>query len=306
MNRACYEVRMALITSHPDCPASLSDDQLAAFKEDGYLVFENALSPEEIAEARQGLSDIVRSFAFNDEVAEYKPRSSDSSSHSGATFHSKSSECFVQLEPGYDPDPNKLNELELAVRKTMSFENEAPIFKSICSTHPRIQGVVKSLLGQLVELYQSMALVKPPTGGVEKPWHQDNAYFAIEDMDKVLGTWIALDDATISNGCMHVLKGGHLLGPLRHHHTFDCEIVPGRIDPASATPIELKAGGILLFHGNLPHQTPANTSSDRRRALQYHYRTSDNGIISKDEYFEVFKESDGTPASCMAAIPENF
>ena len=151
-----------------------------------------------------------------------------------------------------------------------------------------------------------MALVKPPTGGVEKPWHQDNAYFAIEDMDKVLGTWIALDDATISNGCMHVLKGGHLLGPLRHHHTFDCEIVPGRIDPASATPIKLKAGGILIFHGNLPHKTPANTSPDRRRALQYHYRTSDNEIISKDEYFGIFKESDGTPASCMAAIPENF
>ena len=40
----------------------------------------------------------------------------------------------------------------------------------------------------------------PPKIGIDKPWHQDNAYFAVEDLDGVLGTWIALDDSTIENG----------------------------------------------------------------------------------------------------------
>jgi len=293
-------------TVYSDCPTELSEGQLASYWNEGFLAFENALSPEEVAEARQGLSDIFRSYAFNEDVAEYRPGTSEKTNYAGASFKSKTSECFVILEPGYEPNPDNLDELELKVRKAAYFQDEAAIFKKLYTSHPKVMGIVKSILGQAVELYQSMALVKPPEGGTEKPWHQDNAYFSVENMDKVLGIWIALDDATMSNGCMHLLVGGHRMGPLRHHHTFDCEIVTGRIDPAAAQPIELKAGGILIFHGNLPHQTPENTSPDRRRALQYHYRSSSNPIISTEAYFKVFKESDGSPASCMAAVPENF
>jgi phytanoyl-CoA hydroxylase len=93
---------------------------------------------------------------------------------------------------------------------------------------------------------------------------------------------------------------------LLHHHTYDCEILPDRIDPQDAIPIELKAGGLLLFHSNLPHQTPSNNSPYRRRALQYHFRSSHNAIVSKEAYFKIFKEADGTPASCGAALQENF
>jgi len=293
-------------TVYPDCPAELTDEQLATYWKDGYLAFENALSPEEVAESCQGLSNIVRSYAFNDEVAEYCPPSSNKSNYGGASFRSRTSPCFVLLEPGYEPNPENLDELELMIRKTAYFQDEAAIFKKLYTSHAKIMGIVKSILGQAVELYQAMALVKAPGGGVEKPWHQDNAYFSVENLDQVVGIWIALDNAIISNGCMHVLESGHLLGPLRHHHTYDCEIVTGRIDPASSIPIELKAGGILIFHSNLPHQTPANISSDRRRALQYHYRSASNAIISKEAYFNVFKEADGTPASCEAAVPENF
>jgi len=293
-------------TDFPDCPTELSEEQLAAYWNNGYLAFENALSPEEVVDACQGLRDIVLSYAFNDEVAEYRPGTADNTNYSGASFRSRTSPCSVLLEAGYQPDPENVDELELKVRKLASYQDEAAIFKNIYTTHPKIMSVVKRILGQAVELYQAMALVKAPGGGAEKPWHQDNAYFSVENMDQVIGIWIALDDATVSNGCMHLLEGGHRLGPLRHYHTFDCEIVPDRIDPGAAIPIELKAGGMLVFHSNLPHQTPANSSPDRRRALQYHFRSSSNAIISKEAYFDVFKESDGTPASCMAAVPENF
>ena len=99
---------------------------------------------------------------------------------------------------------------------------------------------------------KSMAIVKPARIGINKPWHQDNAYFALQNLDDVRGTWIALDDSTIENGCMRFIPGGHKTGPVRHHHTYDCEIVLGRIDPSEAVAVELKAGGIILFHGISP------------------------------------------------------
>ncbi|MGB1719566.1 MAG: phytanoyl-CoA dioxygenase family protein, partial [Candidatus Latescibacterota bacterium] len=103
------------------------------------------------------------------------------------------------------------------------------------------------------------------------------------------------------NGCMHVLPGQHERGPLRHHHTIDCEIVPDRLDVSEAVPIELSAGGALFFSALLPHQTPANASPARRRALQFQYRGTRAHQVSSQEYGRVFAEADGTPASCALA-----
>ena len=76
-----------------------------------------------------------------------------------------------------------------------------------------------------------------------------------------------------------------------------------RFDRSEAIPIEIKAGGILIFHSNLPHQTPINESPQRRRALQFHYRAADNPRIEAEAYKSIFVEKDGTPATCYAARP---
>lgn len=291
--------------SFPDCPTSLNAAQLAGYHEHGFLAFENALLPEEVEAAREALSALIRDHAFNDALSTYQPPNK-SDSQPGAVFRSRKSRLMFQLEADFVPSPERLDEIESKVRKFMWFEDEAPIFRSIYTAHARIQGVVRSILGPEIALYQSMALTKPAHIGSEKPWHQDNAYFSVEDTDAMLGTWIALDDVGVENGAMHFLPGCHRGGPLKHHHTHDCEIVPDRLSPEQAVPICLKAGGMVVFHGNLPHFTPANTSPYRRRALQYHYRCASNRMVSKEEYDKVFKEQDGTPASCAAAIPENF
>jgi ectoine hydroxylase-related dioxygenase (phytanoyl-CoA dioxygenase family) len=150
-------------------------------------------------------------------------------------------------------------------------------------------------------MFQDMALVKPPFIGSEKPWHQDNAYFSVTPLDSVLGVWIALDEATAANGCMHVLRGGHQLGALRHFHGRDCEIMPQRVDESQALAVPLPPGGAMFFYGMLPHQTPPNSSPDRRRALQFHYRSASSQVVPRDEYDRIYAEADGTPASCAAA-----
>lgn len=291
-----------MTTPFPDCPAALTQDQIDQYWSEGWLAFENALDPGEIAAAREAISKMVRRYSGTPGLADYKPpKAGHGGVHSGATYQSRLGKFMMQLEPGFIPEPADPERLELAVRKFMWFEDEAPIFRHIVTEHPRIQGVLGSLLGPEILLYQSMALIKPAHIGSEKPWHQDNAYFGTAELDGVIGTWIALDDVRIENGAMHMLSGGHRLGPLRHHHTVDCEILPGRIDPSRATPVELRAGGMLFFHANTPHQTPPNTSGQRRRALQFHYRRADNPLVPNEEYDRIYAEADGTPASCSAA-----
>ena len=107
-----------------DCPESLTDDQLELYHEQGYIAFENAFSPEEVVAARADISAIIRKYAFNEELAEYRPANDSGTNYSGARFTKRGGDCGFWLEKGYQPDPDNLDELELMVRKLMWFQNE--------------------------------------------------------------------------------------------------------------------------------------------------------------------------------------
>jgi len=285
----------------------LTDAQMEQYREQGYLAFEGVLSPEEVADSRAELRSLIERPFSNAENGEWNEgRPMGKNNHSGPSYKMKENRSFFQLESKCDWSGLSADELELKVRKFMWFEEESAYYQKMVQAHKGLFSILDSLFPQGVELYQSMALVKPPFIGSEKPWHQDNAYFSIQDPNGTIGIWIALDDAKIENGCMHVLPGGHKKGPLKHVLTFDCEIEKDRFDPSEMLPVPVKAGGALFFHGNLPHWTPVNSSDSRRRALQFHYRAVDNPIIPAADYNEVFVEADGSPATCAAAVPENF
>ena len=254
----------------------LTTTQRAQFQRDGYLAFPDILTPAEVTAARAALAKLVQQ---------------------NSRTPGRLGQLLVQFEPVVPAGTAD----ELKVRKLMWFCAVNPFLDNLAHRHPKIRGIVESLIGDHPILFQEMALIKPPLIGSEKPWHQDNAYFAVTPLDAVIGVWIALDAATVANGCMHVLVGEHKLGPRRHHHDRDCEIVPQRLDPSRAVPVELPAGGAMFFAGLLPHMTPPNQSLDRRRALQFHYRSATSQIVTKDAYDKVYAEPDGTPASCAAA-----
>ena len=269
-----------------------------AFETNGYVALNNLLSPKEVEAARAAIRDCVAQTASC-------PGRRLGGNGKAVSLHSASSDFFLQLEPGVDPEHEPPETLELKVRKLMNFDREHPAFEGIAHGHARLQPVLETLLGPDPVLFQSMALIKPPHIGTEKPWHQDNAYFSVTPLDAVLGVWIALDAATVANGCMHVIPGGHRLGAMRHHHDKDCEILEGRLDPSKAVAVELPPGGALIFYGMLPHQTPPNQSPDRRRALQFHYHAAHATRLPSAEYDRVYAEADGTPASCAAARAQN-
>jgi phytanoyl-CoA hydroxylase len=286
--------------TNPLCPDRLSETQLAQFREDGYLAFEQVLSQEEVQAAGRALRGLTeRTLADADGTEWHYPEKGGQ--QGGAWAKKKDSRLFLQLESGWDPRGQTVDEVDLKLRKYMWFVDEDPVFADLIGAKSKLRGVVESILGAAPLLFQEMALVKPPFIGSEKPWHQDNAYFSVAPLEAVLGVWIALDPAGVENGCMHVIPGGHRLGSLKHHHSTDCEILPGRLEVERARAVPVGAGGGLFFYGLLPHETPPNRSPLRRRALQFHYRGRDSKIVDAETYNRIFAERDGTPASCAAA-----
>jgi phytanoyl-CoA hydroxylase len=144
----------------------------------------------------------------------------------------------------------------------------ASVLADICGAHlPYWDGRVKAM--------QSMLFLKPP-GLPGQAWHQDERYIPTRDRS-LLGAWIALDDATIENGCLWVLPGSHRMGylhPTRDHgrpDEFDPSEEAFGFDDRDAVPVEAKPGDVIFFNGYLLHRSLKNRSTGTRRSLVNHY-----------------------------------
>ncbi len=277
-------------------PAQITAQHQADFERDGFIAFTDVLSAAEVEAAKSVMSEALQNL---------RAHRKEGGNDYGNTWSAPEGGLSVQFERTGAPIDANDPDLELKVRKFHNVIEAAPAIANMATGHSNVGAIIDALLGREALLTQDMALVKPP-GGVAKPWHQDDAYFKIAPLNAVCGVWIALDEASADNGCMHVWPGGHHVGALRHYHADDCEIVPDRLTNEQTVAVPLPPGGAIFFSGLLPHQTPINNSNMRRRALQFHYRSLDSRVISDEEYNALFVERDGTPASCAAATTRGF
>jgi phytanoyl-CoA hydroxylase len=146
--------------------------------------------------------------------------------------------------------------------------------------HPAIVAVLCELLGPDVKAMQSMLFTKAE-GKPGQAWHQDEYFIPTRDRS-LTAAWIALDDASVDNGCLWVHPGSHSPGviyPAREHHDdrFDHSVEAYGFphDDHEAVPVELAAGSVLFFDGHLLHRSLPNTGrAGMRRALVNHYMSS--------------------------------
>jgi ectoine hydroxylase-related dioxygenase (phytanoyl-CoA dioxygenase family) len=112
-------------------------------------------------------------------------------------------------------------------------------------------------------------------------WHQDEYYIPTRDRS-LTGAWIAMDNATVENGCLWVIPGSHKHGILWPQHThddrrFDCAGEAGGYPytDEDAIPVEVNAGSVVVFNGYLLHRSlPNRAQSGYRRALVNHYMSA--------------------------------
>lgn len=148
--------------------------------------------------------------------------------------------------------------------------------------HPRIVDVLREIIGPNVKCMQSMLFVKGP-GKPGQAWHQDEHYIPTRDRS-LTAAWIALDDATLENGCLWVIPGSHrhgIIWPNRPHtnNEFDegWETYDYPFADDESVACEIAAGGVVFFHGYLLHRSFRNrTETGFRRALVNHYMSAES------------------------------
>jgi hypothetical protein len=148
--------------------------------------------------------------------------------------------------------------------------------------HPGIVSILTDLVSQNVKCMQSMLFVKAP-GKAGQSWHQDEFYIPTRDRS-LIGVWIALDDATVDNGCLWIIPGSHQPGyinrrvPCDSPEYADIDTVDVSIYPQQKViPVEVKSGSVVFFNGYTLHSSLRNKTDDRfRMALVNHYMSAES------------------------------
>jgi ectoine hydroxylase-related dioxygenase (phytanoyl-CoA dioxygenase family) len=138
-----------------------------------------------------------------------------------------------------------------------------------------VTDLLVDLIGPRLDCFLSQFIFKNP-GAWGQPWHQDSFYFPFDPPRPIVGVWLAVTEATLENGCLHVVPGSHR-EPV-HEHVPDrrpganygyVEIVDH--DMGAAEPVLMDPGDLLLFDSHLMHRSTDNESTGRRGAMVFHY-----------------------------------
>jgi phytanoyl-CoA hydroxylase len=181
---------------------------------------------------------------------------------------------FFLEEEAVDADGQLNRPKELAVNKIGHAEHDLdPVFAHF-SRNQELADLAADLGFVDPRLLQSMYIFKQPEIGGEVVCHQDST-FLYTVPETVVGFWFALEDATVDNGCLWALPGGHHLGLKKrfvrwgdgvHFEVLDEDPWPDH----DLVPLEASKGTLILLHGRLPHQSGPNRSSRSRHAYSLH------------------------------------
>jgi len=163
-------------------------------------------------------------------------------------------------------------------------------------TEPVVVDALTRVIGPNVKCMQSMFFVKH-AGRPGQAWHQDEAFIPTTDRS-LTGVWIALDKATVDNGCLWVIPGSHKPGviwPMREHndprfdHSPESRGFPW--NDSDAVPVELEPGSVLLFNGYLLHRSLNNVCKEEfRRSYVSHYMSAESPLLWNGGVLESDKE----------------
>lgn len=232
-------------------PLPMTQEATAFFHENGFLVVENAFSPAEIQALRDEATQICQ--GERGELRGMPP----------LTGQETAEEILRQVLCIHFP--HKISDLMFETLK-----------------HPAFVEVLTHIIGPNVKCMQSMLFIKA-AGKPGQAWHQDEVYIPTRDRS-LCGGWIAMDDATVENGCLWVIPGSQKTGTMYFQEwhgddRFDCAHEARRFPYTNddAVPVEVKAGSIVFFNGYLLHRSlPNYASTGFRRSLVNHYMSAES------------------------------
>jgi phytanoyl-CoA hydroxylase len=253
---------------------TLTAKQRDEYDRDGFLVLNDFVPAASCDALRARAGELVHDFEPSDIVSifstrEQNRRSDDYFLNSGDKIR------FFFEEDAFHPDGTLKQSKEQSINKIgHALHDLDPVFNEF-SRRPSVERLVADLGINRPLLLQGMYIFKQPRIGGEVTCHQDSTFLYTEP-PAIAGLWFALEDATVENGCLWAIPGGHTAGLksrwLRNaeggmrFEVFDSTPWPEE----KLGPLEVSKGSLIILNGLLPHKSLANRSSKSRHAYTLH------------------------------------
>ena len=241
----------------------VTQDQIDFFQENGYLKFGRVLDNDGVEAMRAGLDTII----------ELELNEGDDSS--------------PEFKYGHDRKGDRLKRgggHPRAIHQYVNMWKREPHYEAAIH-HPLIAGTVRALLDTPeARLWHDQIISKPPHDNGHFGFHHDFFFWPLSPPN-IVSCWLALDDATVDSGCMHVMPKSHKdeRFSVKAKAALDTETAKAReagseapsnpwverrgLDISHGIPVELKAGECMFHHCLNFHGTPPNVTEHQRRAF---------------------------------------
>jgi phytanoyl-CoA hydroxylase len=216
----------------------LTPEQLAFYRENGYILVEGLLTKEEAARYRQECHDLADRLGTQRNI--------------DATWGSARA-AVAEAQ-------------DTVIKHCHDVQFYSAAFSQLI-VDDRLTGVAADVIGSPnVQLHHTKMFIKPPEKGSPFPMHQDVPYFP-HDNHSMIAAILFFDDAPIEKGCVRVVPGSHKLGPLEHSPEGGWHLPFAQYPIDSAVPCPAKAGDVLYFSYLTIHGSGINISHEARTTL---------------------------------------
>lgn len=253
---------------------AVSAEQIAAYDHDGFVILENFVNAQDCDRLRARAEELVRDFDPTGVVSIFSTHEQTRTSDDYFLESGDKIRFFFE-ENAFLPDGTLRQSKERSINKIgHALHDLDPVFDKFSRT-PQIKQLVSDLDIADPLLLQSMYIFKQPNIGGEVTCHQDATFIYTEPL-RMLGLWFALEDATIANGCLWAIPGGHNCGLKSRFVRADgggtrFEVFDNTPWPEEKLqPLEVEKGTLIVLHPQLPHLSRENTSPRSRHAYTLH------------------------------------
>ena len=250
---------------------SLSPEQLAFYDREGYLVLERLLSDADLRPARQAMARKVDLIA-----ADLLAHGLIDDTRPDSPFETRLAELFAGRS---DAEFLKFGR---------SWRDRDPGYFELMA-NPVVLDAVESLIGGEIfanPVYNTRPKVPRVAAGAV-PWHQDKSYWPQASANPVITVWVPLVDATLENGCLHIMPRTHRQKVLSYHHeqvtgTRYLEVDAEHLGKEKAPlPLPVRKGDAILFNDRCIHSSTPNRSDHVRWAIDLRYQpTSQDPMLT--------------------------